>query len=201
VRLTTHSMQNAVWSALRRSRTESITEMFALPVGSRYWALVQQDGKYLWERPFISPRKSNPWRLTDVYISREDDNRDTRKQMPELAGPAPQDVRVRTVRVRVVMVTGPPDRRVTLSAALGFLALEPRARELQPLHRCFDNWRGIGDVVVGMERQGYRLHLTNTEPRTWRATVAHDAMTAAEGFAAAPTPWAAVQIAARLALA
>ena len=82
-------MQNAVWSALRRSRTESITEMFALPVGSRYWALVQQDGKYLWERPFISPRKSNPWRLTDVYISREDDNRDTRKQMPELAGPAP----------------------------------------------------------------------------------------------------------------
>ena len=29
----------------------------------------------------------------------------------------------------------------------------------------------------------------------------HDAMTAAEGFAAAPTPWAAVQMAARLALA
>src|SRR5256885_2200452 len=85
------------------------------------------------------------------------------------------------------------DRKQALRAALGFLALEPRAPELQLLHRCFDTWRGIGDVVVGMERQGYRLHLTNIEPGTWRATFSHDAMAAAEGFAAAPTPWAAVQ--------
>ena len=35
-------------------------------------------------------------------------------------------------------------------------ALEPRAPEFQLLHRCFDSWRGIGDVVTGMERQGYR---------------------------------------------
>jgi len=47
-----------------------------------------------------------------------------------------------------------------LRATLDFLALEPRAPELQLLHRCVDNWRGIGDVVTGMERQGYRLHLT-----------------------------------------
>ncbi len=54
------------------------------------------------------------------------------------------------------MVSGAPDRRVTLAAALGFLTLEPRAPELQLLHR----W---ADTVVGMERQGYRLHLTNIE--------------------------------------
>jgi len=34
------------------------------------------------------------------------------------------------------------------SRDLGFLALEPREPELQLLHRCFDNWRGIGDVVT-----------------------------------------------------
>jgi len=87
-----------------------------------------------------------------------------------------------------------------LRTALGFLALEPRAPELQLLHRCFDNWRGVGDVVVGMERQGYRLHLTNIEAGAWRATFSRDAMSAAEGFAAAPTPWVAVQRAAGVAL-
>ena len=58
-------------------------------------------------------------------------------------------------------------------------------------------------VLDGASRtgDGYRLHLTNIEPGTWRATFSHDAMTAAEGFAAAPTPWAAMQIAARRALA
>jgi hypothetical protein len=56
--------------------------------------------------------------------------------------------------------------RARLQAALGFLALEPRAPELQLLHRCFDSWRGIGDIVTGMTRQGYQLHLTNTEPST-----------------------------------
>jgi hypothetical protein len=45
-------------------------------------------------------------------------------------------------------------------------------------------------------RQGYRLHLTNIEASTWRPTFSHDAMSAAEGFAAASTPWAAVRRAA-----
>jgi hypothetical protein len=90
------------------------------------------------------------------------------------------------------VVSGAPDRRATLAAALGFLALEPRSPDLQLLHRSADSWRGVGDVVVGMERQGYRLHLTNIEAGTWRATFSHDSMTAAEGFAAAPTPWKAV---------
>jgi len=49
------------------------------------------------------------------------------------------------------------DRRATLVAALGFLALEPRAPELQLLHRCFDSWRGVGDVVTGMQRQGFQV--------------------------------------------
>src|SRR2546423_15515070 len=86
-----------------------------------------------------------------------------------------------------------------LRAALGFLALEPRAPELQLLHRWADCGRGVGDVVVGMERQGYRLHLTNIEAGAWRATFSRDAMSAAEGFAAAPTPWTAVQRAAAVA--
>jgi hypothetical protein len=33
-----------------------------------------------------------------------------------------------------------------LRAALGFLSLEPREPVLVALRRCFDNWRGIGDV-------------------------------------------------------
>jgi hypothetical protein len=93
------------------------------------------------------------------------------------------------------------DRRATLAAALGFLALEPRGPELQLLHRWADTWRGVGEIVVGMERQGYLLHMTNIEAGTWRATFSHDSMAAAEGFAAAPRPWAAVQVAARHALA
>src|SRR5262249_40101298 len=44
--------------------------------------------------------------------------------------------------------SGDPRARL-LRAALGFLSLEPSEPELQLLHRCFDNWRGIGDVVAG----------------------------------------------------
>jgi hypothetical protein len=51
-----------------------------------------------------------------------------------------------------------------------------------------------------MERQGYRLHLTNAEADVWRATFSRHAMTSAEGFGAAPTPWRAVHEAAWAAL-
>ena len=44
-------------------------------------------------------------------------------------------------------------------AALGFLALEPHDPELHLMHRCFDNWRGVGDIVTGMARQGYQVSL------------------------------------------
>ena len=51
-------------------------------------------------------------------------------------------------------------------------------------------------IATGMERQGYRLSLTNVEPGTWRATFSSHPMLSAEGFGAAPTPWRAVQVAA-----
>jgi hypothetical protein len=51
-----------------------------------------------------------------------------------------------------------------------------------------------------MERQGYRLHLTNAEAGVWRVTFSRHPMTGAEGFGAAPTPWGAVQEAAWVAL-
>ncbi len=92
-------------------------------------------------------------------------------------------------------------RHALLHAALGFLALEPRAPELQLLHRCFDTWRGVGEVAWGWSARAIGCTLTNIEVGTWRATFLRDAMAAAEGFAAAPTPWAAVQVAARQALA
>ena len=64
------------------------------------------------------------------------------------------------------------DRRARarlLRAALGFLSLEPRERELRTLHDCFDTWRGIGDVVAGMARQEYDLELRRYNGRGWRA--------------------------------
>jgi len=62
-----------------------------------------------------------------------------------------------------------PDRRPTLGAALGFLALEPREPELRLLHNCFDTWRGIGDIVAGMARQEYDLERRRYNGRGWRA--------------------------------
>ena len=59
------------------------------------------------------------------------------------------------------------DRRATLAAARGFLALEPRAPELQLLHRWADCWRGLGDVVTGMSRQGYQVSLSDHPRLLW----------------------------------
>jgi len=60
-------------------------------------------------------------------------------------------------------------RASVLRAALGFLSLEPNEPELQLLHRCFDTWRGVGDVVAGMARQEYDLELRRYEGQGWRA--------------------------------
>jgi len=59
-------------------------------------------------------------------------------------------------------------RARNLRAALGFLSLEPTEPELQLLHRCFDNWRGIGDVVAGMA-PGLRPELRRYKGQRWRA--------------------------------
>jgi len=92
------------------------------------------------------------------------------------------------------------DRRTTLVAAVGFLALEPRAREIRLLHNCFDNWRGIGDIVAGMARQEYDLELRRYNGRGWRAIFFQSgfehSFTSSAGSAFAMTPWEAVQRAA-----
>jgi len=92
------------------------------------------------------------------------------------------------------------DRRATLVAAVGFLGLDPREPELQLLHRCFDSWHGIGDVVAGMARQDYDLELRRFNGRGWRATFFpsgfEHSFTSSAGCAFAMTPWEAVQRAA-----
>ena len=85
-----------------------------------------------------------------------------------------------------------------LHAAVGF-ALVPPKPELQVLHRWLDSWRGIGDVVVGMTRQGWDLQLTEYDGgKHWRATffVAGQAHSIVGGSVWEPTPWRAVQRAA-----
>jgi hypothetical protein len=99
-----------------------------------------------------------------------------------------------------VPVVPHPARRALLVAALGFAQLDARHPAVGALKSWLGSWNGIGAIVTGMERQGYRLHLTNIDPSVWRATFSADAMTAAEGFGADRTPWRAVQRAAWTAL-
>ena len=77
-------------------------------------------------------------------------------------------------------------RRSLLVAALAALRVKTRELELEAVHRWLDNWTGLGLIATGMEHQGYRLHLTNIEPGTWRATFSSHPMLSAEGFGAAP---------------
>jgi hypothetical protein len=89
------------------------------------------------------------------------------------------------------------DRRLaTLRGALGFLQLEPRARELRMLHRWLDTWTGLGLIAVGVERLGYRLSLSHIAEGEWRAQFMGNPLVAPKGFGVAETPWRAVQIAA-----
>ena len=55
--------------------------------------------------------------------------------------------------------------------------------------------RGVGHVVVGMNRQGHWLHLTNVDDSVWRATFSIAPQIAAEGSGPRPTPSRAVQVA------
>jgi hypothetical protein len=93
-----------------------------------------------------------------------------------------------------------PHRRSLLTAALGFALLDTRGKpappEVQTVRKWLDSWRGLGDVVVGMNRQGYRLDLSNVDAVTWRATFSRAPLLSADGFATDPTPWRAVQVAA-----
>lgn len=91
-------------------------------------------------------------------------------------------------------------RRALLTAALAFALLDTRGKaappEVRTLQAWLDTWRGLGDVVTGMNRQGYMLHLSNVDASTWRATFSRDVMLSADGFSAGATPWRAVQEAA-----
>jgi hypothetical protein len=91
------------------------------------------------------------------------------------------------------------DRRALLTAALGFLLFEPRTSALRALHAWLDSWAGLGLVVVGMERQGYRVSITRMDDH-WRARFGRDPMISDAGYGVAPTPWGAVQRAAWSAL-
>src|SRR5713101_943302 len=91
-------------------------------------------------------------------------------------------------------------RRALLTTALAAALLDtrgcPEPPEQTMVRQWLDTWTGLGLVVTGMARQGFRLHLTNIEPGMWRATFTGGAMFGAEGFGTAPTPWRAVQRAA-----
>ena len=73
------------------------------------------------------------------------------------------------------------------------------------LHRWLDSWHGIGHVVAGMARQGYDLELRRYDGQGWRAVFFAEgfehSLTSHAGAGWAPSPWAAVQEAARDALA
>ena len=65
-------------------------------------------------------------------------------------------------------------RRSLLTAALGFALLEtgcgqPAPPEVQTVRKWLDSWRGVSDVVTGMNWQGYMLNLPNVDTSTWRA--------------------------------
>jgi hypothetical protein len=90
-------------------------------------------------------------------------------------------------------------RHSLLVAALGVanvrVADPPLA--LSALRSWLDSWRGVGDVIVGMHRQGYDVELRQY-PDAWRANfyptgVAHSVI---EGSAWERTPSLAVQRAA-----
>ena len=92
-------------------------------------------------------------------------------------------------------------RRALLVAALGFLHVDPNAREIAILHRWLNGWRGVGHIVDGMGRQGCTVSLRNRGVNGgWVASFHRDPVTSADGFASGGTPWEAVQRAAWLAM-
>jgi hypothetical protein len=98
-------------------------------------------------------------------------------------------------------------RAALMFAALGFAALPRIPADMAPvfqgLHRWLDSWRGIGDLVTGMTRQGYDLDLTQY-PDGWRCTFfttgREHSLTARTGSAWEKTAALAVQRAAARAL-
>src|SRR5713101_4782552 len=88
-------------------------------------------------------------------------------------------------------------RRSLLTAALGFALVDtkgkPAPKETQLVREWLDNWKGIGQVVTGMDRQGYALSLTKIIDDGWRATFHRYPAMSADGFETDEKPWHAVQ--------
>jgi hypothetical protein len=89
-----------------------------------------------------------------------------------------------------------------LRATLAAVLVTYPAQELQLVHRWLDSWRGLGDIVVGVHRQGWDLQLTEYGDGYWRATfyVTGQAHSIVGGSAWEATAWRAVQRAAWQAL-
>lgn len=92
-------------------------------------------------------------------------------------------------------------RLATARAALGFLRVQPTEPELQLLHRCLDSCTGVRWVAAEMRAQDHALTLKRA-PAGWTATLTFTGNTnlppaAPSGLATMPTPWEAVQWAAR----
>jgi hypothetical protein len=89
-----------------------------------------------------------------------------------------------------------------LRAALGFstCSMPSYDRALHALRTWLDSWAGIGQVAVGMHRQGFDLQLTQYDERGWRATFYTTGMehspTSSTGTGWERTPWRATQRAA-----
>src|SRR6266850_1275271 len=96
------------------------------------------------------------------------------------------------------MIAAAEQRRLLLTAALGFAQLETRAPELRLLRRWLDSWTDIGLLAAGLQRQGWDLQLTAYGDGHWRATfyVTGQAHSIVGGSAWELTPWTAVQKAA-----
>jgi hypothetical protein len=93
------------------------------------------------------------------------------------------------------------DRRALLTAALGFVQLQPQTAALRALHAWLDAWGGVAAVAIGMGRQGFDLTLEYRDASTWHASFDRRRLdnfspAAPLGYASAPTPWQAVRWAA-----
>jgi hypothetical protein len=53
-------------------------------------------------------------------------------------------------------------RRALLVAALAFLQFDVHDRRISTLHAWLDSWSGVGHIVVGMERQGFKVSITRS---------------------------------------
>ncbi len=88
----------------------------------------------------------------------------------------------------------PARRRATLYAALGWCQLlpTPDMPEIAAFQGWMLTWRGIGDVVTGMERQGFSMSLRKLPDDGWVASFEEHALLASAARAQAPTPFRAV---------